>query len=670
MANVQRRSLAAFSAACATLFLFGLPTQAADGPNRVSASDVSAGQFVDSLLGPDAPKKRQKTRPAARRKSTVRGKLAKNQKTENGLPLFALVDTQGKILRYVEPVKSVDLEAYLGKMVSVRRDTGKTLLASQLALPRTTKAAVQLAQHHEPIPAGVPILADEPFSGEAIPSDSSVVVDGYENGVDSYENGPIYLDGEYNENEYDEGLHFGGGCPNCGSGTCSSRRGGGCGYGARGVMYAHAEYLMWYMEGMNVPRLVIQFQDLNVGTGDAIGPFTTLYGGNRVLEDERHGGRLTLGLWLDDYGQWGLEGDYLRLSTLDERFVAGSKDGLVPPLGSFIGRPFFQTGIINGNLLSRGPSQEDVDTNRLDGTVTVDVRSEFQTAGIRLRHNLCCREGCNTGCGDAVGCGSGCGGGIGCGSSVGYGSDTFFQSGPLGRICRLLRKGTRHTDVLYGFRWANLDESIQITEDLQEFTSITTNPPTLGNSIDVFDRFATENEFMGGEIGYETEWEHQRWSLNFLSKLAIGNTRQRVRVTGSTTIDDGLGTVSVTDGGLLTQRFVHPGADLIAGNADDFVVGNIGDYKRDEFSMIPEIGLTLGYNLTQRLKLTGGYTLLYWSNVLRPGDQIDLDVNGNLLNRNGTPDPATIVQGDHPRFVFHQTDLWLHGLNLGAEYTW
>jgi len=88
--------------------------------------------------------------------------------------------------------------------------------------------------------------------------------------------------------------------------------------------------------------------------------------------------------------------------------------------------------------------------------------------------------------------------------------------------------------------------------------------------------------------------------------------------------------------------------------------------------MIPEIGFTLGYNLTKRLKLTTGYTLLYWSNLVRPGDQIDLDVNANLLPRNngGTPDPATIVPGDHPRFVFRQTDLWAQGLNLGAEYTW
>ena len=42
---------------------------------------------------------------------------------------------------------------------------------------------------------------------------------------------------------------------------------------------------------------------------------------------------------------------------------------------------------------------------------------------------------------------------------------------------------------------------------------------------------------------------------------------------------------------------------------------------------MPEIGFTLGYDLTSRLKATVGYTLLYWSNVARPGDQIDLNVD-------------------------------------------
>ncbi|WP_299009694.1 BBP7 family outer membrane beta-barrel protein, partial [uncultured Caulobacter sp.] len=58
---------------------------------------------------------------------------------------------------------------------------------------------------------------------------------------------------------------------------------------------------------------------------------------------------------------------------------------------------------------------------------------------------------------------------------------------------------------------------------------------------------------------------------------------------------------------------------------------NIGNYERNELSVLPQLGVTLGYKLTERLKLTGGYTFVYWSNVVRPGDQIDPEVNpGNL----------------------------------------
>ena len=48
---------------------------------------------------------------------------------------IALADNVGTIQRYVEPVPGVDLEPYMGTVVRVRHDTGRTLLASQLELP-------------------------------------------------------------------------------------------------------------------------------------------------------------------------------------------------------------------------------------------------------------------------------------------------------------------------------------------------------------------------------------------------------------------------------------------------------------------------------------------------------------------------------------------------------
>ena len=642
---------AAMIAALQIIFTWSAPRGlAGDGPNRVTSSDVAAGQWVDSLLGPELaktparqPAKRTARRRTNQKRAALRARLVSNPDISDGTPPFALVDRYGDVLRYVEPVEGLNLDSHLGDTVTVRRDTGKTLLASQLAF---AGSAIRLTQHEEAISPGEVIGESSILTEQPI----------YEEG-ESFSGEPIYGEPLYLE----EGIDFGG-CPQCGGGVGGCRSG--CGFGSRGVLYAHGEYLLWWLEGMNTPPLVTQVPfDTTVNPQVPNGPAATLYGGNRVLEDERHGGRIRLGLWLDDYGQWGVEGEYLGLGAIDERFSAGLKDGNAPPgmTALYIFRPFFNTGILDGNndgdlndpenQATRGRALEDVDTNDLDGTVTVDVRSEFQSAGIRLRHNMCCREGCNTCCGDGVSCGSG----VGCGSGV---------NGPLAPLCRLFRNSTRRTDILYGVRWTGLDESLQVFEDLEV---IEVGNPNIGDQIDVLDRFETENDFFGGEIGFVNEWEHRRWSLRMLSKVAIGNTNQRVSINGSTTTN----LLPPSQGGLLTQRFVlNNGPDGLLGTPDDVIVGNIGDFERDEFSMIPELGLTAGYQLNQRMKLTAGYTLLYWSNIVRPGDQISLDVNANLLPRNGAPPAGTVVLDDEPRFVFRQTDLWAHGLNFGAELTW
>ena len=77
---------------------------------------------------------------------------------------------------------------------------------------------------------------------------------------------------------------------------------------------------------------------------------------------------------------------------------------------------------------------------------------------------------------------------------------------------------------------------------------------------------------------------------------------------------------------------------------------------------MPEIGFTLGYDLTPRLKATAGYTLLYWSNVARPGDQIDLNVDSRQFP------PPHDGDGTKPEFALHTSDFWAQGLNLGLDY--
>jgi hypothetical protein len=56
-----------------------------------------------------------------------------------------------------------------------------------------------------------------------------------------------------------------------------------------------------------------------------------------------------------------------------------------------------------------------------------------------------------------------------------------------------------------------------------------------------------------------------------------------------------------------------------------------------------------------------GYTLIYWGKVMRPGAQVDPNVNPTQIP------PGTLAGSPEPRFSFASNDLWVHGLNAGLE---
>ena len=64
---------------------------------------------------------------------------------------------------------------------------------------------------------------------------------------------------------------------------------------------------------------------------------------------------------------------------------------------------------------------------------------------------------------------------------------------------------------------------------------------------------------------------------------------------------------------------------------------NEGRFSRDNFAVVPEVQLKLGYAITPNTRLTIGYDALYDSNVIRPGDQISHNVpKGQTFAQDGT----------------------------------
>jgi hypothetical protein len=61
-----------------------------------------------------------------------------------------------------------------------------------------------------------------------------------------------------------------------------------------------------------------------------------------------------------------------------------------------------------------------------------------------------------------------------------------------------------------------------------------------------------------------------------------------------------------------------------------------------------------------------GYNYLFWSNVLRPGEQIDRTVDLTFV-----PNAPRVPFGQNrPLPTFKQADLWAQGLQFGLEARW
>jgi hypothetical protein len=214
-------------------------------------------------------------------------------------------------------------------------------------------------------------------------------------------------------------------------------------------------------------------------------------------------------------------------------------------------------------------------------------------------------------------------------------------------------------DTLVGYRFLKLDENIGIREGL---TSL--DPSVPNTAFEVFDRFGTKNEFHGLDLGLLWTGQRNRWSLDILGKVALGNNQQLVDIDGYTRLTDtangrtlkstvsvpadGAGVGEYTGGGLLTQR------------------PNIGEHKNDQFVVVPEIGLTLGYAISENIRATFGYSLIILPKAVRPGDQIDTNVNLAYLPDEiyPLPEPA------RPALTMAEDAYWVQGLNAGIEIGW
>ena len=201
-------------------------------------------------------------------------------------------------------------------------------------------------------------------------------------------------------------------------------------------------------------------------------------------------------------------------------------------------------------------------------------------------------------------------------------------------------------DGLLGVRYARLDESLAINDTRTVIGGGA--GVAIGTIFEESDLFEAVNQFYGGEVGVVSEVRAYGFSIEGTLKLALGVNRSSVRIAGSSTatipVPGGLPVVVNTPAGLLAQST------------------NIGTYTGDSFSVIPEVGVTIGYNFTPSLRATAGYTFFYWTDTFRPGDQIDTNLNLSQLA------PGGLVGAPFPRFPRTIDNVWVQGISLGLQF--
>lgn len=213
------------------------------------------------------------------------------------------------------------------------------------------------------------------------------------------------------------------------------------------------------------------------------------------------------------------------------------------------------------------------------------------------------------------------------------GAEAIVRKGMIQSNCGRL-------DLVGGYLFTKLDDSLILQTNLVDGI---TNAIANGTSISTLDQFSGSNTFHGGQLGLLSEFNRGKWSLSSGTKFGLGNMNQRVSVSGIYTEvpPNNVGPTVTEPRGFFVQS------------------SNRGVQSQNVFAFIPQVDLKLGYQVRCNLRLDVGYSLMYFSNVALGGRQIDSNIDiANMLAQ-----PAA------PSSKFETSSLLLHGLNLGATYS-
>jgi len=203
--------------------------------------------------------------------------------------------------------------------------------------------------------------------------------------------------------------------------------------------------------------------------------------------------------------------------------------------------------------------------------------------------------------------------------------------------------GAWRVDLLGGFRYLRLRETYTLRTSSPYIRPF---PEDIWNTTDEFD---ATNNFYGAQGGVRARFDSGGFFASGTAKIALGAMVQSVDVSGS----------------LVSNDYTDFGATQTFSGGYFALPTNIGNHSRTAFAVVPEVGLNLGYQFTPAASVFVGYSFIYASNVVRPGDQINRTINPTQ-STSYTEDPNATLKGPaQPTFQFNNSSFWAQGISAG-----
>lgn len=376
-------------------------------------------------------------------------------------------------------------------------------------------------------------------------------------------------------------------------------------------LYGGAEYLHWWVKDapLSVP-LVSTGPDQNkegflINSNSTIlygAPFAPATGGNdKQSFPGFSGGRFTLGYWLDDAQRYAVEGRAFLLQSRTAGFAAQ---------GDANGNPGMRVPVFNNVPYAPG-GMVDTETGlnlvpQTEDGVPISLPDEV-AGGVRISNSL------------------------------------QFGGADLTGVISLFRGPSWEVSGLAGATFLQLSEAFNLRVNL---TGVPTSAMFGGQSGWAVDEFKTRNRFYGATLGLRGRYSYGPVFVEGSGRVSFGASQEVLTVHGGY-VD--FGTQFASSSGPY-GIFAMP--------------ANSGTFSQTHFAVAPEVQAKIGYDFTPSVAVTVGYDLLYISNVIRPGDQINRNIpKGQTFQQDGTAASLT-----SPAKLFKTTDFLAQGISVGMTF--